>query len=260
MKNLIHNNFRGIWLDWQAQGARVTKNVLFNNFKEDFFNEVNHGPLLVDHNIMLSEVSVLNVSQGTAFAHNLFAGTYRMREAPHRFTPYHFPHATAVMGLMEILHGDDRFYNNIFISKQELKIKTAFNGLDAYNEHPAQTKDWTSLKSLKDYATVRLPVYISHNFYGNKAKPFDKEHHYVMAKKPIDFKIEKEAGKYFLYLNFNENINSMPRPIIDTRFLGTSFQTQALYEKPSEKPIVLQTDFYGLPRNVTVQWWVLLNL
>lgn len=34
-----------------------------------------------------------------------------------RFTPYHIPHRTEVMGFMTILHGDDRFYNNIFVQK-----------------------------------------------------------------------------------------------------------------------------------------------
>ena len=42
--------------------------------KEDLFNEVNHGPMVVDNNIMLSETSILNASQGTAYAHNLING------------------------------------------------------------------------------------------------------------------------------------------------------------------------------------------
>ena len=48
--NLIHDNYRGIWLDWQSQGTRVSSNILFNNEKEDLFNEVNHGPMVVDNN------------------------------------------------------------------------------------------------------------------------------------------------------------------------------------------------------------------
>ena len=34
-----------------------------------------------------------------------------------RYTPYHMPHNTEVMGFMTFLHGDDRFYNNIFVQK-----------------------------------------------------------------------------------------------------------------------------------------------
>ena len=35
--NLIYNCQRGIWLDWMSQGARVSKNLLYNNEKHDFF-------------------------------------------------------------------------------------------------------------------------------------------------------------------------------------------------------------------------------
>ena len=51
---------RGIWLDWMAQGTRVTKNLLYNNDLEDLFMEVNHGPTLVDNNLLLSEVGYYN--------------------------------------------------------------------------------------------------------------------------------------------------------------------------------------------------------
>ena len=60
---------------------------------------MSHGPLVVDNNLLLSEISLLNVSQGTAFAHNIFGGSIKMRLAPDRFTPYHFAHSTSVMGL-----------------------------------------------------------------------------------------------------------------------------------------------------------------
>ncbi|MHC4508679.1 MAG: DUF1565 domain-containing protein, partial [Planctomycetota bacterium] len=44
-RNHIYRTCRGIWLDWMAQGARVTRNLLHdNNTREDLFVEVNHGP------------------------------------------------------------------------------------------------------------------------------------------------------------------------------------------------------------------------
>ena len=83
--NHIYRTTRGIWLDWMAQGARVTRNLLHDNDgSQDLFFEVNHGPFMVDHNLCLSSVSgqsethwksrhsVLDVSQGGAYAHNLF--------------------------------------------------------------------------------------------------------------------------------------------------------------------------------------------
>ncbi len=53
--NHIYHTCRGIWLDWMAQGTRVTGNLLHDNGpQEDLFVEVNHGPFLVDNNLFLS--------------------------------------------------------------------------------------------------------------------------------------------------------------------------------------------------------------
>ena len=74
--NNIHDCLRGMWLDWQAQGTRVSSNLFFNNNKgEDFFVEVSHGPFLADNNIFLSDRSIQICSQGNAFVHNLVGGS-----------------------------------------------------------------------------------------------------------------------------------------------------------------------------------------
>ncbi|KAA6336114.1 hypothetical protein EZS27_015705 [termite gut metagenome] len=48
--NRIHHVGRGIWMDWMAQGARISQNLFYDNDLEDIFFEVNHGPYLVDYN------------------------------------------------------------------------------------------------------------------------------------------------------------------------------------------------------------------
>ena len=105
--NHIYRTHRGIWLDWMAQGARVTRNLLHDNDgTQDLFFEVNHGPFMVDHNICLSVYpdageshwqsrrSVLDVSQGGAYAHNLFANGVRFHNELTRDTPYLEAHGT----------------------------------------------------------------------------------------------------------------------------------------------------------------------
>jgi len=52
--NRVVNTGRGIWLDWMAQGARVTANLCYKNDMQDFYSEVNHGPYLVDNNLFLT--------------------------------------------------------------------------------------------------------------------------------------------------------------------------------------------------------------
>ena len=85
--NHIYRCNRGIWLDWMAQGTRVTGNLLHDNGpSEDLFMEVNHGPSMIDNNIMLSGNSILVNSQGAAYAHNLITGRIRVISGERRLT------------------------------------------------------------------------------------------------------------------------------------------------------------------------------
>lgn len=118
-ENKIYSCYRGIWLDWQAQGTRISRNIMFDNLSEDFFVEVCHGPYLVDHNVFLSPMNFRNMAQGGAFVHNLFAGRFVIQSEKNRVTPYHFPHETAMAGYSNITGGDDRYFNNIFLGDQD---------------------------------------------------------------------------------------------------------------------------------------------
>lgn len=140
--NHIHHCTRGIWLDWQAQGTRVTRNFFHDNTLpyeflmcpegmsgtgEDLFIEVSHGPTLVDHNVFLSARALKLATQGVAIVNNLIAGSFTtvgkgvnngtLTKISPRYTPYHEKHGTAVAGFMTILHGDMRIYNNIFVQQ-----------------------------------------------------------------------------------------------------------------------------------------------
>lgn len=143
--NHFHHCVRGVWLDWQTQGTRVTQNLFHDNclpedyllkrenkeglgFGEDLFLEIAHGPTLVDNNIMLSERCVKLPTQGVAFVHNLFYGAITAvgrgvkngsaQFDSTRYTPIHRPHSTDTIGFMSILHGDVQFYNNVFVQPE----------------------------------------------------------------------------------------------------------------------------------------------
>ncbi len=109
----------GIWLDWMAQGTRVTRNLLHDNAR-DVFMEVNHGPYLIDNNIFLSGASLLDVSEGGAFVNNLIGGKITTHPELGRKTPYHLAHVTKLAGLVATKGGDNRFYNNMFINSNAL--------------------------------------------------------------------------------------------------------------------------------------------
>ncbi len=87
----------GLWLDWMAQGARVTGNLLHDN-SNDFMFEMNHGPMLIDNNILLSNRGVLDASGGGAYVHNLIRGTQDIwADLTARKTPVFKPHSTDIV-------------------------------------------------------------------------------------------------------------------------------------------------------------------
>ncbi len=121
--------FGGIWLDWMTQGTRVTGNLLHDNYKQDLFVEVNHGPFLVDNNIFLSDQTLLDQSTGGAYVHNLFAGIIPPVKPQSRETPYLKPHATEIAGLSDTPCGDNRFFNNLFLNGHDLSPYAEFENM-----------------------------------------------------------------------------------------------------------------------------------
>ncbi len=240
--NRVVNCGRGIWLDWMAQGARVTANLCYNNDMQDFYSEVNHGPYLVDNNLFLSLCSVWDMSQGGAYAHNLMGG--RLNMSPHeRVTPYHLPHSTEIAGYHEILGGDHRFINNIFLKESELnmnqenpELKTRLRfgreefGLNAFNK-PA------------------LQVVASSNAYMNGALPFEKENDYLELSSAPNLQIEENEKGIFLSFDFDERLIEMKNKPVTTELLGETLISGQAYVNPDNSHIILDTDYSGKKRD-----------
>ncbi|SDC08661.1 Protein of unknown function [Pelagirhabdus alkalitolerans] len=172
-ENTIYSCYRGVWLDWQAQGTRISRNLFLDNLSEDFFVEVCHGPYMADHNLFLSPVNFRNMAQGGAFVHNLFAGQFVVRSEINRITPYHFPHETAMAGYSNITGGDDRYYNNIFLregdtNKEPVPI-TFFEHLPLKDRDEIDDDGKTAMDGVPDDAICHLhPVGLgSYNKHSN---------------------------------------------------------------------------------------------
>jgi hypothetical protein len=61
---------------------------------------VTHGPCLVDNNIFLSPNTFFDWGQGVCFTHNIISGYITSHPVSNRYTPYHYPHSTKVVGVM----------------------------------------------------------------------------------------------------------------------------------------------------------------
>ncbi len=111
----------GVWFDWMGQGARVVNNTLWANH-QDFFFEVDHGPILVEGNDALSKHAVTAWSQSIAFVGNRMRGTMSFRDDS-RCTPIFEPHTIKLHSLDTDVCtcGGHVFINNIMAHQPDFK-------------------------------------------------------------------------------------------------------------------------------------------
>ena len=111
----IHHcgSIAGIWFDWMGQGAHVVGNTMWANTRDLFF-EVDHGPILVEGNDLLSGTALMACSQSAAFIGNRMRGTYHYHNDKRR-TPIFKPHSVTLDSLDKVECGQGAFIfiNNI---------------------------------------------------------------------------------------------------------------------------------------------------
>ncbi|HHW71130.1 MAG TPA: hypothetical protein GX392_07350 [Clostridiales bacterium] len=236
--NRIHNCSLGLWLDWQAQGTRVSKNLFYDN-NRDLFVEVSHGPYVIDHNILASEYALDNMAQGGAYINNLIAGKMHQRKELNRSTQYHLPHSTKVSGFAFVYGGDDRFYNNIFIGKEGLEGV----GTSHYKNHTTSLEEYIE-KVHERHGDVEQPVYINNNAYLNGAEPFEKEKDKLVDKKfDPNFKIIDKGEEVFISCKLPDSFENILGEIHSTLTLERVRIVDAEFETPNGCDLILDTDF-----------------
>jgi alpha-L-arabinofuranosidase len=226
--NHISRSVRGIWLDWMAQGTRVSGN-LFDDNGSDIFLEVDHGPFLLDNNIFLSKNALSLNSQGGAFVHNLFAGSFRLYKYDARQTPFLKTHSTSVAGFHDNPSGDVRFYNNLCIQHFDL------NELDH----------------------AKLPVWMDGNVFLDGAQPsrFEKdplvkknwfvEQHIVSA-----YRLAQKGDHLYLRIKFKKAwTTERTRKVVTSELLGQAAIPELPFEQPDGEQIRISMDYAGNGRN-----------
>lgn len=297
-RNHIHNCTMGIWTDWEAQGTRITQNLLHDNQRPDFaeplvggmmsqdiFVEVGHGPTLIDNNLLLSDVSLRMATEGVAMVHNLICGALTcvgdgcdwevegvLRQ---RYTPYHIPHRTEVMGFMTILHGDDRFYNNIFVQRwpsEDVLIRSdstddyftenrqvGTNVLDNYEtydtwiEHFQMDNDVPDMKELENFHFRPLPVWVEGNAYLAGALSYKNEKNkFIDADSKVIIELSEEDGHTVLETNVFDLVKDFKVEMITSDVLGEAFEPGQRFENPDGSEIIFNTDYFGDSRGMDI--------
>jgi len=223
-RNHIYRSCRGLWLDWMAQGTRVSGNLFHaNNESEDLFVEVDHGPFLVDNNIFLSPRSLTSRSQGGAYVHNLFTGAMNLNAYDGRQTPFHKAHSTEVAGLHDNPCGDDRYYNNLFVGRGDLGT----------------------------YDEARLPVWMDGNVFLKGARASRHEAN-PLVRPEFDpaIKLVETAVGFDLELTLESAwAAARTRALVTTERLGKASIPNLPWEQPDGAAIRVNTDYSGKPRN-----------
>ncbi|WP_288631312.1 right-handed parallel beta-helix repeat-containing protein [uncultured Levilactobacillus sp.] len=298
-RNHINDCTMGIWTDWEAQGTRITQNLLDHNYapagtaerivgamqSQDIFVEVGHGPTLIDNNLLLSKASLRLATEGVACVHNLMLGSITSigantdffvdgKNQP-RYTPYHIQHRTEVAGFMTILHGDDRFYNNIFVQNWPVeKVGTesvvdrapedteqvGTNGFDDYPTYAEwqaqfQALDGTIAKEtdMNDLMSAHfghLPVWAAGNVYFNGAKAWKKEtDNVVNTQDQVTIELVDNEGQTSLRTNLYDFLTPHDG-VITTTTLGEAFEPEQRYEMPDGSDITFDEDYFGNHRDI----------
>ena len=283
-RNHIHHCIMGVWCDWQAQGARITQNLMHDNwppqgrphamgamFSTDVFIEVGHGPTLIDNNLLLSPVSVTIPSQGIAVVHNLMLGSFSLinsgvdsivnGQREPRYTPYHIRHRTEVAGFMTILHGDDRVYNNIFVqqhpidhpertpenSDYEVVGTSPFDIFPSYDEWYAPFKEGAepNMGGLGKAHFGHLPAWVGGNAYFNGATVSKHDTTGKVCKRKVSVTWEEKDGKTVVKTKLYSQLKDFRDGLIHSDLLGYAFEPEQRFENPDGSAILFDRDIFG---------------
>ncbi len=220
--NHIYRTCLGVWLDWMAQGTRLSCN-LFHDNSQDLFTEVNHGPILVDNNVLLSPASLDSNSQGAAYVHNLFAGNVIELGLDKRLTPFLKPHSTKIAGLHENPTGDHRFYNNLFVGHGDMST----------------------------FDKASLPIQADGNvfFKGTKSCKHEKDALLNPDSDPAVKLVGKSDG-FYLEANLDKTwAGERTRKLVTTELLGKAVIPDVAFDQPDGAAIRVNTDYFGRQRD-----------
>lgn len=224
--NHIHDCSLGLWLDWQTQGTRITRNVFHANSR-DLFIEVSHGPYVVDHNVLASPAAIENRAQGGAYVGNLIGGTVQVEPVIDRATPYHLPHSTQVSGYAVIMAGDDRYLGNLFlgdVDRPSFDPEGYFGhvppryGLAVFDGHPASPEAYLASipqNPAHDHQRFVDPpqmVMVAGNVYAPGNDPAAHEESPVRLDALPGVAVRVEGEEVFL------DLSDVPSTLVEARF------------------------------------------
>ena len=166
--------YAAIWIDWAAQGTRVTGNVVYDTEVWALFLQNNHGsPILIDNNIFSGIIKT--TSEGIVFAHNLFVeNEWQIGEG--WTVPVFKPHTGELIKVAWVPIAYIKWWNNIFL-KQSIDTIARYEGFASdYNMFYGSAGEtvWGDKNSIVDmfdaaFKFTDLPKGVEVSFYISKS-------------------------------------------------------------------------------------------
>jgi Right handed beta helix region/Protein of unknown function (DUF1565) len=206
----------GIWMDYGNQGTRITRNIIEKTEAATVFLEMDHGPTLVDNNILVGQ-PVRSNSEGTVFAHNLFVDCgYDYSPDTERRSEYYTPHTTKIVGRKTGTAQDDKWFNNIFVRQ----------GLDRVKAAPGYTSDYN--------------VFLE----GAKKSTFGDEHSIVSAY-VAGFTIKEDSRGATITFSVNDATLQAQGPQVNAGLVGVFPTVGQTIEDRHGQPVEVKRDING---------------
>ena len=206
----------GIWIDYANQGTWISRNVIYNTQAATVFMEMNHGPMLVENNILVGQ-AVRSNSEAQVFAHNLFVDNgFSYSPDTGRRSSYYEPHTRKSVGRKTGTAQDDKWFNNIFVREGLDNVKNASGYVSDNN---------VFLESAKKSS------------FGDENSVVD---YYVSG-----FTIKDHPLGATITFNMNNAPFGMNRPMVDAELVGVFPTVGQTIEDRYGNPITVDTDLNG---------------
>jgi parallel beta-helix repeat protein len=211
------NNSFGIWLDYGAQNTRVSGNVIYDTDHFCIFLEANHGPILVDNNILIDN-DVRAQSESHMFVHNLFVNCFPVWTSEPRSTPWFVPHSTERAGREPPTPRDDRIFNNIFI----------YDGLHTLPQD--------------------APGFgVGGNLFLDGARKSRLDSNGITGTTPSHFSLCLEDRKAAIDFMLGNEAFDGAHPLVTSDLLGVAPRTGMRFEEADGSPVDVAADYHGNP-------------
>ncbi|MCL4204457.1 MAG: right-handed parallel beta-helix repeat-containing protein [Pirellulaceae bacterium] len=213
----------GIWMDWANQGTRISGNIVYDTKAASVFLEMNHGPILVDNNVLVGQ-GIRSNSEGSVFAHNLLVDCrFDMVSDTGRSSQYYEPHTRKVVARKHGIPSDDKWFNNIFVRR----------GLDGVKPAPGYVSDYN--------------VFLE----GAKKSSFGDQHSLVDSAS-AQFSREDNPLGVSIRMHVNQSLLGLKAPWVDSDLIGVLPTVGQKLEDASGQPLRVETDLFGQPRTAPV--------